>query len=183
VPRQANKQAILGDPRNDENLIISGMHAAFLLFHNGVVDGLRRGLAELTEPAEAAGRSAGIGGSNRDLLARDPRLLFLAARLVTTWHYQYIVLNEFLPKIVGQKTVDDVRLRRNRIYTPPRGQAYIPLEIQSAAYRFGHSMVRPSYRDNLAGDNNAAFFGFIFTWGWAWSGVPPCGTTSSRRRR
>ncbi len=46
VPREANKRAILGDPRNDEHVILAGMHAAFLLFHNEVVDGLRRGLAE-----------------------------------------------------------------------------------------------------------------------------------------
>jgi hypothetical protein len=162
VPREASKRAILGDPRNDENVVISGMHAAFLLFHNKAVDGLRRGLAELSEPAEAAGRSAGIGGANRDLIARDPRLLFLAARLITAWHYQFVVLNEFLPKIVGQDVLNDVRSRRNRIYAPPRGQAYIPVEFQSAAYRFGHSMVRPSYRANLAGDNKAAFFGLIF---------------------
>jgi hypothetical protein len=29
-------------------------------------------------------------------------------------------------------------------------------------FRFGHSMVRPSYRANLAGDNGEAFFGMIF---------------------
>src|SRR6185436_7807577 len=31
-----------------------------------------------------------------------------------------------------------------------------------AAYRFGHSMVRPSYRANLAGDGGRPFFGMIF---------------------
>ena len=38
----------------------------------------------------------------------------------------------------------------------------MPVEFQGARYRFGHSMVRPSYRANLAGDNGAAFFGMIF---------------------
>ena len=158
VPREANKRAILGDPRNDEHVILAGMHAAFLLFHNEVVDGLRRGLAELADVAEAAGRSTGAGGP----ATRDPRLQFLAARLITTWHYQYIVLNEFLPKVVGQKLVNDVLSRRNRIYAPPRGQAFIPVEFQTGAFRFGHSMVRPSYRANLQGDNGGPFFGLIF---------------------
>ena len=36
------------------------------------------------------------------------------------------------------------------------------VEFQGAAYRFGHSMVRPSYRANLAGDEGQAFFGMIF---------------------
>ena len=38
----------------------------------------------------------------------------------------------------------------------------MPVEFQAARYRFGHSLVRPSYRANLAGDNGAPFFGFIF---------------------
>ena len=41
-------------------------------------------------------------------------------------------------------------------------QQGIPVEFQTAAYRFGHSQVRPSYRAKLAGDNGQPFFGFIF---------------------
>ena len=38
----------------------------------------------------------------------------------------------------------------------------MPVEFQGAAYRMGHSMVRPSYRANLAGDNGQPFFAFVF---------------------
>ena len=38
----------------------------------------------------------------------------------------------------------------------------MPVEFQGAAYRFGHSMVRPSYRANLAGDSGQPFFGMVF---------------------
>lgn len=38
----------------------------------------------------------------------------------------------------------------------------MPVEFSAACYRLGHSMVRPSYRANLKGDNGAPFFGFIF---------------------
>ena len=38
----------------------------------------------------------------------------------------------------------------------------IPVEFQGAAYRFGHSLVRPSYRANMAGNGGQPFFGFIF---------------------
>jgi hypothetical protein len=41
-------------------------------------------------------------------------------------------------------------------------QGFIPVEFQAAAYRFGHSMVRPSYRANLHGDNGKPFFGMVF---------------------
>src|SRR4029077_3811203 len=37
LPRRGNT-AIIAEPRNDENLIIAGLHAAFLLFHNKAVD-------------------------------------------------------------------------------------------------------------------------------------------------
>ena len=33
--------AIMGDPRNDENIILAGLHAAFLKFHNNMVDMVR----------------------------------------------------------------------------------------------------------------------------------------------
>jgi hypothetical protein len=38
----------------------------------------------------------------------------------------------------------------------------MPVEFQGAAYRFGHSMIRPSYRANMRGDNGGPFVGFIF---------------------
>src|SRR4051794_18542078 len=37
VPRNSQLTALTGDPRNDENLIISQLHLAFLRFHNRVV--------------------------------------------------------------------------------------------------------------------------------------------------
>ena len=43
LPRAADSAAIIADPRNDENLIIAGLHAAFLLFHNRAVDEVRAG--------------------------------------------------------------------------------------------------------------------------------------------
>ncbi|MGH3788155.1 MAG: hypothetical protein ACRDRG_16765 [Pseudonocardiaceae bacterium] len=34
LPRDRDMTTIIADPRNDENLIIAGLHAAFLLAHN-----------------------------------------------------------------------------------------------------------------------------------------------------
>ena len=88
--------------------------------------------------------------------------VFAEARRLTTWHYQWLIVHEFLPQIVGQAMVDDVLRRGRRFYRPRRGEAFIPVEFQTGTYRMGHSMVRPSYRANLAGDNGQPFFGFIF---------------------
>ena len=138
VPRMADGTAIIADPRNDENMIISGLQSAFLLFHNRVVDRLR-------------------DGGTDDILE-----LYTQARRLTTWHYQWMILHEFLPLFVGRPMVDTVLRRGRRFYRTGKGEGYIPVEFQGAAYRFGHSMVRPSYRANLAGDKGKPFFGLIF---------------------
>jgi hypothetical protein len=41
LPRNSDRTGVIGDPRNDVNVMISGLHAAFLLAHNRAVD-LRR---------------------------------------------------------------------------------------------------------------------------------------------
>ncbi len=138
VPRMADGTAIIGDPRNDEHVVIAGMQAAFLKFHNNAVDRLRAG--GTTDEAEA----------------------YSQARRLTTWHYQWLILHEFLPLFVGQSMVNSIVRRGRRFYRPRKGEAFIPVEFQGAAYRFGHSMVRPSYRANLAGDNGKPFFAMIF---------------------
>jgi hypothetical protein len=138
VPRMPDGTAIVADPRNDETVIISGLQAAFLLFHNHQVERLRP------------------GGTT------DPLELYTQARRMTTWHYQWMILHEFLPLFVGQSLVNNILRHGRRFYRPRKGEAYIPVEFQGAAYRFGHSMVRPSYRANLAGDGGKPFFGLIF---------------------
>ncbi|MEO5679761.1 MAG: heme peroxidase family protein [Acidimicrobiales bacterium] len=137
LPRAGDGSALIADPRNDENLILSGLQAAFLKFHNRAVDDLRH-------------------------KAKPKQGDFAAARQITTRHYQWMLVHEFLPLFVGQAMVDDVLANGRRCYRPNAG-AVIPVEFQAAAFRFGHSMVRPSYRANLAGnDDGSPFFGFIF---------------------
>ena len=139
LPRRADGAAIIGDPRNDEHVIIAGLHCAFLLFHNHAVDHVR----EQGRPSE-------------------PIDVFAEARRLTTWHYHWLILHEFLPQIAGQAIVDDVIRHGGHLYRPRPGEAFIPVEFQTGTYRMGHSMVRPSYRANLAGDGGKPFFAFIF---------------------
>jgi hypothetical protein len=137
LPRTSNGKAYIADPRNDENVIISGLHTAFLRFHNNAVDYVTQ--------------------RHRRMDADD---VFREARRLTTWHYQWMIVHEFLPLFIGQELVDEI-LHRGRKFYRTR-VAFMPVEFQGAAYRFGHSMVRPSYRANMAGDNGQPFFAMIF---------------------
>ncbi len=148
VPRDVNNVAIIGDSRNDENAILSQFHLAMLRFHNSVIDYLR------TKP-----------GTRR--LSYE-QVFKLAQRLVR-WHYQWIVLHEFLPLTIGQERVNDLMRNGPRFFTDgdsrfrnKRGNPQIPVEFSVAAYRFGHSQVRPSYRLNFGSETGSPFFGFAF---------------------
>lgn len=153
LPRDAsNNNAIIADSRNDENVILSQFHLAMLKFHNAVVDRLRE------DPANA----------NRS--AQD---LFKEAQQQVRWHYQWIVLNEFLPLTIGQDRVDEILRNGPRFYKvtdrtqdslfrSSRREPLIPVEFAVAAYRFGHSQIRPSYRLNFGPDGGSPFFAFVF---------------------
>jgi hypothetical protein len=142
LPRNSAGTAIIGDPRNDENLMLAGLHAAFLLFHNRAVDYIKA----------------------RDRRSDDDEVFERAQRL-TRWHYQWMIVHEFLPLFIGQELTDRILFRGRRFYRPR--VAFMPVEFQGAAYRFGHTMVRPSYRANRVGNPGTlpgapAFFGMIF---------------------
>jgi hypothetical protein len=137
LPRQSDRSAIIADPRNDENLIIAGLQCAFIEFHNHAVD---------------------VARATRRRATHDT---FGHAQRLTRWHYQWMILHEFLPLFVGPSLVEMLLRSGPRFFRP--SAAHMPVEFQAAAYRMGHSMVRPSYRANLDGDaEGKPFFGFIF---------------------
>jgi len=149
LPRNVEGRALIGDPRNDENNIICQLQAVFLNFHNRVVDTLETARPQLNRHE-----------------------LFLEAQRIVRWHYQYLVLNDYLPRVVGRSTWNRVFIGQGgtrpepnlRFYKPKGGTAYMPVEFSVAAFRFGHSMVRPSYalrmdEAQVGGDTTKAFAG------------------------
>jgi hypothetical protein len=83
VQRNADAIAIIGDPRNDSHMLMSQLHLAMLKAHNAFVDEARR---------------SGIS---------DQRVFDEAARELR-WHYQWIIVNEFLTPLVGQALANQV---------------------------------------------------------------------------
>jgi hypothetical protein len=120
--RSPHGTAIIGDPRNDENRVISQMHLAMLRFHNGIVQELH---------------DNGLHGE-----AVSEEELFEEARRLARWHYQWVVLNDFLPHVCGKAVVSRVFGSGRRFYCPKSSDLpFIPIEFAVAAYRFGHSMI------------------------------------------
>jgi hypothetical protein len=171
VPRTPNGDgtytAIVSDPRNDENLVIGGLHCAHILFYNQVLADL--GSMNLSRFPAARAVEAPRRSSGRKADGAVSYLQYLIAREVTLWHYQWLLVNEHLPQIAGQQVVNDVLAGGNKFYRPPPGDAFMPIEFGAASYRFGHSMVRPSYRANFtSGTGDSAspaadpFFALVF---------------------
>ena len=125
---------ILGDKRNDENKIVSQIHGVIMAFHNKVV------------MDDAIMKKAGVK-------LDDPGARFAAARRLVQWHYQYVVLFDYLDRILEQGMVTEVlneggKPRLSHYLSIAPDFAYMPVEFSGAAFRFGHSMVRPSYALN-----------------------------------
>jgi len=121
-------RAILGDKRNDENVLVSQMHGVFVAFHNKIAED-------------------------------QPGASFEQLRQIVTLHYQWMILTDFLPKLIGTDVVarllpgfgDGGKVNRTKTQLTFANQllaGQIPLEFVDAAYRFGHSLIRPVYRLN-----------------------------------
>ena len=144
LPRDPNTLvAFLGDRRNDENTVLSQLHVAMLRFHNAVIDRLRADPSHANQSAER---------------------IFKMAQREVRWHYQWIILHEFLPLTIGQERVDDILQNGIRFYHFDKENPLMPIEFSVGSYRFGHSQIRPSYRLNFGRPDmgHAPFFAFIF---------------------
>lgn len=179
VPRSAEAATLgaaqIGDNRNDENLIVSQLHLAFLKFHN-------KAAAVLVETSKLKG----------EVLEGDE--LFKATRKLVTEHYQWLVLNDFVrhltdPDVFADvlkfEDITDIKHKHTKltpkVFTPTAFETPpMPLEFSVAAYRLGHSMIRNGYPWNRffpGGGNRGAtleeLFIFTNTSGFLGRGGPP----------
>ncbi|RKH71281.1 peroxidase family protein [Corallococcus aberystwythensis] len=129
VLRNVQGTAIIGDPRNDDNMFVDQLQLAFIKFHNQVVKDLKGQFS---------------GGD-----------LFTEAAKRVRWHYQWIVYHDFVRRFVGDdlygKLVD-----QGPQYFPPNLQQ-IPIEFSAAAYRMGHATIRELYQVNASYKNVQIF--------------------------
>ncbi|MBN9023331.1 MAG: hypothetical protein J0H08_14835 [Rhizobiales bacterium] len=126
TPQKPNpRTALIADPRNDENIVISQLHAAFLGLHNAIMDGIA-----VADP--------GIGKDKA----------FVRARQLVRWVYQYLVVEHYLRAICLDGVLDDVLRNGQRLFRPVAGgeAPSVPLEFSAAVFRLGPAMMRGAYR-------------------------------------
>lgn len=135
LQRNTAGTAIIGDPRNDENSIVANLHLAFIKYHNSVVNELK------------------------------PTDDFNTASQIVRFHYQWLVIHDFLARVVGEELINQILVpvkdpstgtvihwTGNLRFFQPHHRAFMPVEFSAAAYRFGHSMVRFNYGLNQLTD-------------------------------
>ena len=130
------QRALIGDSRNDNNLILAQLHLAFLRFHNHAADWLK---------------------SNRQ--DKKEKKLFSSTQALVRKHYQWLIVNDYLNTLCRQDILNYVLSSRAPLYqnfleeNPTKDSKDgnglpIPLEFFAAAFRFNLSMVRGSYDYN-----------------------------------
>jgi hypothetical protein len=135
LARNSRGRALIGDPRNDENSIVSQLQGLFLRFHNRLVS----------------------------QYSRDRSVAFSDIQRLVRFHYQYVVLNDFLPRIISARVLDELKTNGRYDHSKLKffhwkSGPFMPVEFSVAAYRLGHSMVRPGYRLNNSDDSLLPIF-------------------------
>jgi hypothetical protein len=124
LPRNQVGHALIFDERNDENLLVAQTHLLMLKFHNKVFDKVAAERPDLKGDA-----------------------LFKEVRRIVTWHYQWIVLFDFVERLTEPGLIQKIKREGRRFYRFKQ-RPYMPAEFAAACYRLGHSMVRQTYSHN-----------------------------------
>lgn len=132
-PGGEHHDALICDPRNDDNLIISQLTVAFTLFHNAVYRQLRR-----SDQLSPTSRRNGT----------VPNVFYRARKLVTKV-FRTIIRDDYLRDRVLHPLARDFYCSSSGAQLlDPCDDGRLPIEFAHGALRFGHAMVRSDYRVN-----------------------------------
>ena len=153
-PAGGEPVALVGDARDDENIIISQLHAAFVAFHNRTVDILvERDFGRERWNFCKSGARCDTQELAEALPDKAKIQIYQIAHDHVVHYYHRIIAEDFLPRLIGPDFTAAFLKRGREFYFPDGfrdegGQyrnLYIPVEFSAAAYRFGHSQVRDAY--------------------------------------
>lgn len=137
VDRNKQGMPLMADSRNDQHLILSQLHVAFIRFHNAVVDYFAH-----TDPS-----LTGI------------HLLHLT-RSTIVQHYQWMIVHFYLKGVLHKDSsvlVEKlIESNDNFIFFAADLPPVLTLEFSDAVLRMGHSQIAQEY--TLSGNNNFQLF-------------------------
>jgi hypothetical protein len=121
LPRMDSGRALILDPRNDQNLTLSQTQVAITRFAQAAIS--------ILKPLVLTGEEV---------------------RRIVLRHFQSVVLQDYLVRLVDPKTYDDVMVNGRVWVAPSAGGGmpdpfYVSPEFSGAIFRFGHAMRRDNY--------------------------------------
>ncbi|XP_054715544.1 uncharacterized protein LOC129225022 [Uloborus diversus] len=116
-----------GDIRASEQPGLTSMHTIWMREHNRIADELAR-----------------INPHWND------ETIYQNVRRIVAAMMQHITFTDFLPRVLGEKLMKDMELSSSHQYDPTC-DATIFNEFASAAYRFGHTLLKPMFRRLISG--------------------------------
>ncbi|WP_346910233.1 peroxidase family protein [uncultured Roseibium sp.] len=139
LARTCAGKALIGDPRNDENIIVAQIQAIFIELHNLLMS--KR--VEDGDTAKDIHACAHEGMAEHTWHAHvHPKLRsFEEVRRFIRLHYQWVVWNELLPSFVAEECLKWALESTGFGWNAP----VMPVEFSGACYRFGHATTQFKY--------------------------------------
>ena len=151
LARTCAGKALIGDPRNDENVLVAQVQSIFIELHNILMSKRVDGGAEADDIKTCAHEGLPKHVWHDHV---SPKLTnFEEVRRFIRLHYQWIVWCELLPAFVQQECLDWA------LENDPFGwdAPVMPVEFTGAGYRFGHATTQFQYALTEGADPKGLF--------------------------
>jgi heme peroxidase len=122
-------EALVADPRNEDQALVAQITLLFHRMHNFVLDQMDIARPPVTAP--------------------DAYLNFICARYIMTLFYRKIIVKDVLYRLLDPSVYRYYFLPaidKTKLVSPKDAWGRIPVEFSHGAFRCGHAMVRNSYR-------------------------------------
>lgn len=138
-PKRGFTDALLADPRNDDNLILSQLCTVFMDLHNWICETLEQETI------------VNLGGLDNFRAHR----IFLKTRKMVALLYRRIIIHDVMKLLLDEGVYErffggdgEIAPQASSGDAMPAPNK-VPVEFSHAVFRFAHSMVRPSYQINI----------------------------------
>lgn len=151
LARTCAGKALIGDPRNDENIVVAQIQGLFIRLHNILMTYRQKGgdTAKDIKSCAMEGMEPHVWHDHVVPSLED----FEHVRRFIRLHYQWVVWNEMLPSFVDQGCLKAAA--KGDLLDPMA--PVMPVEFTGAAYRFGHATTQFEYAMQRGADPKGLF--------------------------